>query len=212
MKHCSGCKQTKKLDAFHSNKSTKDGLSNWCKDCNHQQGQRYQSDYYARNADRLKQNAKERGPAYYQEHRAKKLQYQKEYRTNNPQQQEQWRADNQEQIRQYAREYSKKRYRNDPVFKLKVLMRTRLRRALNGQMKPESVLSALGCTPEQLKKHLENQFTTDMTWENHGQWHIDHIRPLASFNLEDAEEYRKACHYTNLQPLWASDNLKKSKH
>lgn len=57
--------------------------------------------------------------------------------------------------------------------------------------------------------HLEAQFAPGMTWENRGEWHVDHIRPLASFDLTDPEQLRTASHYTNLQPLWASDNLAK---
>ena len=69
-------------------------------------------------------------------------------------------------------------------------------------------MEMLGCTPEELRDHLQSQFTEGMTLENHGEWHIDHIIPLASANTE--EEIVKLCHYTNLQPLWAEDNLSKS--
>ena len=61
-----------------------------------------------------------------------------------------------------------------------------------------------------LQCYLEGKFTEGMTWENHGKWHIDHIKPCCSFNLEDEEEQKKCFHYTNLQPLWATDNLVKS--
>ena len=68
----------------------------------------------------------------------------------------------------------------------------------------------IGCIPEYLKEHIENQFTDGMCWENYGLygWHIDHIIPLSSANTED--EIYKLCHYTNLQPLWAEENMKKS--
>ena len=66
-----------------------------------------------------------------------------------------------------------------------------------------------GCSKEDLIKHLESQFTDGMTWENYGEWHIDHIRPCCSFNLEDPEEQKTCFHWTNLQPLWAIDNMKK---
>jgi hypothetical protein len=60
-----------------------------------------------------------------------------------------------------------------------------------------------------LKGYLAGKFKDGMTWENHGEWHIDHIKPCASFNLLDEGEQKKCFHYTNLQPLWASENLSK---
>ena len=59
------------------------------------------------------------------------------------------------------------------------------------------------------KKYLEAKFQYGMSWENYGEWHVDHIKPCSSFNLEDPEEQKKCFHYKNLQPLWAKDNLAK---
>ena len=72
-----------------------------------------------------------------------------------------------------------------------------------------SPVLCLGCSIDHLKKHLSSLFKEGMTFENHGEWHLDHILPLSSFNLTDKDQYKKACHYTNLQPLWAFDNLSK---
>ena len=66
-----------------------------------------------------------------------------------------------------------------------------------------------GCSKDELFKYLESKFIEDMTWDNYGKWHIDHIRPCASFNLENSEEQIECFHYTNLQPLWAKDNISK---
>ena len=66
-----------------------------------------------------------------------------------------------------------------------------------------------GCSKEELYTFLEAEFSEGMTWENYGKWHVDHIRPCASFNLEDVEEQKKCFHWTNLQPLWAVDNIRK---
>lgn len=95
--------------------------------------------------------------------------------------------------------------------KLKRNLRTRLYGALKGNYKAGSAVSDLGCTVEELKKHLEYQFKPGMDWDNHTKdgWHIDHIKPLASFDLTDSIQFKEACHYTNLQPLWAFENLRK---
>ena len=70
-------------------------------------------------------------------------------------------------------------------------------------------MTLLGCTIEEMRTFLEAEFEEGMTWDNYGEWHVDHIRPCASFNLEDPEEQKKCFHWTNLQPLWAADNLAK---
>jgi hypothetical protein len=67
----------------------------------------------------------------------------------------------------------------------------------------------LGCSKQDFILYFQAKFKEGMTWENHGEWHIDHIKPCASFNLLDEEEQKKCFHYTNLQPLWASENLSK---
>ena len=88
---------------------------------------------------------------------------------------------------------------------------SRLRNLLNfkSYKKNKSINEVIGCSPEFLKHYLEEKFTDSMTWENHGfyGWHIDHVIPLSSAKSED--EIYQLCHYTNLQPLWAKDNLKK---
>jgi hypothetical protein len=96
--------------------------------------------------------------------------------------------------------------------KLKRLLRTRVSDALLGKKdKGGSAVRDLGCSIEELKAYIESKFMPGMTWENRGKkgWHIDHIIPLSAFNLSNEEQFRAACHYTNLQPLWAIDNIRK---
>lgn len=95
-----------------------------------------------------------------------------------------------------------------PYSYLTELQRGRIHNAING-VKGKHTIEYLGCDNKELYNHLEKQFKDGMTWENKGEWHIDHIRPCASFNLELEEERIKCFHYSNLQPLWASDNLSK---
>jgi len=88
-------------------------------------------------------------------------------------------------------------------------LRLRLYHALNHNFKSGSAVRDLGCSISGLKLHLESKFQPDMTWDNYGEWHIDHIKPLSKFDLTDRDQLLEACHYTNLQPLWAEENLKK---
>ena len=108
-------------------------------------------------------------------------------------------------------EYVRNRYASDIDFRLKHVMRSRLTVAISGKYKkPGSAVRDLGCTWDHFKSHIESKFTEGMTWENYGDWHIDHIHPLAKVNCSNKEELLKAVHYTNLQPLWAIDNQRKS--
>jgi hypothetical protein len=108
--------------------------------------------------------------------------------------------------------YNKKRYQTDCSFRLKDNLRAIVYKALKGSSKSAHTMELIGCSIKELWLHLESQFTYGMTRENHGQfgWHVDHIIPCASFDLTDPEQQRKCFHYTNLQPLWAEDNLSKS--
>ena len=90
-------------------------------------------------------------------------------------------------------------------------MRVRINRALNGEDKSASTRELIGADPEFVKKHLESQFEEGMSWDNNTNdgWHKDHIIPCASFDLSDPEQQKKCFHWSNLQPLWAKDNLSK---
>ena len=103
------------------------------------------------------------------------------------------------------------RRRTDPNFKILTILRGRIKDVLKGHSKSDSTINILGCTIEELWIYLESKFTEGMTRQNHGKWHVDHIIPCASFDLTKPEQQVKCFHYTNLQPLWALDNLKKGK-
>ena len=107
--------------------------------------------------------------------------------------------------------YEKKRKLTDPEFKLIKTLRSRLGSAIKAKRatKNNNTMELTGCDIKFLKGYIEAKFVDGMTWENHGKWHIDHIKPCCSFNLLDGEEQKKCFHYTNLQPLWAFDNLSK---
>jgi len=117
-----------------------------------------------------------------------------------------------EQLKKYKKEYNRK-YKTKPVNKLINRVRVRTLRALKGIYKAKPTIKLLGCSVLFLKSYLEHQFTKDMNWNNYGifGWHIDHIKPCFSFDLSKESEQKKCFHYTNLQPLWAKDNLSKGK-
>jgi hypothetical protein len=120
--------------------------------------------------------------------------------------------------RDYHRDYYRRKNPVKRIFheskihaKIASNLRNRINLALCGKNKSESTMQLLGCTIPELLLYLELQFCVGMNWDNHGKdgWHIDHIRPCASFDLTDPEQQRKCFHYSNLQPLWAADNIRK---
>ena len=174
-------------------------------------------DYYRKkDAERYVKN-KTRILAVSSEYRAKNKEKikiaQMAYREKNRERLNAWQLEyqkkNKEKINKYALDYHHKRYRSDPVYALSRIARRRVTLAFanNGYSKKGLTKDMLGCTFEELKDHLESMFSDGMSWENRGEWHIDHVIPLASADSEEA--VIKLCHYTNLQPLWAFDNYSK---
>jgi hypothetical protein len=103
--------------------------------------------------------------------------------------------------------------KSNPSRRIAAAIRSKMSNVLAGRLKSNSTVKCLGCSFEDLKRHLESLFQSGMSWDNYGLhgWHIDHIKPLAAFDLTDEEQFKEAWHYTNLQPLWAVDNLRKGK-
>lgn len=113
----------------------------------------------------------------------------------------------QEQRRAYNRSWKRQKKLVDPVYKLGCTLRSRIGSALAGKVGSKYAILHLGCSLDAARDHIESQFRPGMTWGNHGEWHIDHIIPLASAKTES--ELFGLLHYTNLQPLWAKENLTK---
>lgn len=151
----------------------------------------------------------------YHRNKEKRRLYQRVYEEKHPdkvkksrQQTNQWIKNNPG----YMNKWQKEKRDSDVGHKIKHYLRERIRLALKANNKINSTINLLGCTLEEFKKHLESKFTEGMNWGNYGKkgWHVDHIKPCSSFDLSKEEEQRKCFHYTNLQPLWWYDNLKKS--
>ena len=101
----------------------------------------------------------------------------------------------------------RERYATEITFRIRHALRARLRLALKhcGIVEPRTTLELVGCTPVELRFHLEGKFLPGMSWHNHGKWHIDHIVPCAQFDLTNLEDRQRCFHFSNLQPLWAAE-------
>lgn len=110
----------------------------------------------------------------------------------------------------YIRNWARKQRASRPEFRILQALRTRVGEAVSGKTRAAArTIELVGCSLPDLRQHLEAQFSTGMTLENYGAWHVDHKCPCAAFDLTDPEQQRRCFHYSNLQPLWARDNLKK---
>ena len=150
---------------------------------------------------------KEKISEYYSEWRENKKEHLKEY-------QKKWREENRDKLRKSKRDYERNRKANDPLYKLISNFRTAIYQVLkeNNVEKNKHYFDILKYTPEDLIQHLEKQFTSDMTWENYGEWHVDHKKPITSFNFQEMgdDEFMKCWSLDNLQPLWGEENIRKS--
>jgi len=136
--------------------------------------------------------------------------HEKKYRQDNVEQRRQYYQTNKKAISKKRNQRTRERLKTDINFRLLRNCRTRFKCVLKGHTKSASSKELIGCSLEELKQHLEKQFTEGMSWDNYGKWHIDHKKPCSLFNFEIEAEQRQCFNYTNLQPLWAIDNLKKS--
>tara|TARA_R110000764_G_scaffold175979_1_gene262276 strand:- start:39 stop:485 length:447 start_codon:yes stop_codon:yes gene_type:complete len=138
-------------------------------------------------------------------------QYMKEYNERRKESQREYQQEYGKKNRKKIEERKKNRRRNDPAHRMRCNLKNRIYHAVKNQgiVKGSSTMDLTGCSAEELMSHLESQFTEGMTRDNYGKWHVDHIKPCASFNLLLDTEQKACFHYSNLQPLWAEDNLVK---
>lgn len=157
---------------------------------------------------------------YRKIHKEEIKEYMKDYRKQHIEpianQRKQYRKDNKNSIKKYMKQYFIK-YQKITLHKLIKNLRTRVGLALKGNPKSETTMKLVSCSIETLIHHLSCKFYDrkdglKMSLDNYGLWHVDHIKPCYLFNLSKKSEQKKCFHYINLQPLWAVDNLKKSKN
>ena len=176
--------------------------------------------YYLKNKEKIKEKHKqyrlknkEQKKQYYLKNKEKIKEREKQWYLKNKEKvnekQKQYYLKNKEKVIEQKKQYIDQRRKKDPNFKLRYNLRARILVALKGTVKSESTIELLGCSVKECWNHLEQQFKPGMTRKNHGLWHIDHIKPCASFDLTKPEEQKKCFHYTNLQPLWAAENMSK---
>jgi hypothetical protein len=121
-----------------------------------------------------------------------------------------WCAENRDHHLQVRRERHARKYAEEPNYRLQHILRARLKAALKCK-KSKSVIELVGCSLDELRAHIERQFMPGMSWDTKG-WHLDHIRPCASFDLEDPAQQRECFHFSNLRPMRAFDNRSKGAH
>lgn len=201
MKYCKTCLKNKELSEYHKDKNQNDGFRYTCKQCIRE--------YQLKWRESKRKELLEKSQVYYVENKDKKRIYDMEYRLKNFNKIKDRLKNNKDKINKRTAEYAKSRRAKDISYKLRQSIRNRLNQCIK-KKKPSSSITELGCSLNELKIYLECRFTEGMSWNNYGKWHLDHIKPLSKFNLSDLEEFKQACHYTNLQPLWALDNIKKS--
>ncbi len=218
-KICSKCKQEKLLCDFHKDATKKFGVASQCKKCKKERYEKCRQE----NPEKIKESVNK----YYQKNKEKIKEHRRKYRQENSEKikerEAKYRRENSEKVKglkaKYYQEnfekinaYIRKRYKNDENFRIERLLRNRLWYALKSQSakKSKRTLELVGCSIRDIRQHLENQFKDGMSWENQGEWHIDHIKPCSLFDLTDPEQQKECFNYKNLQPLWAIDNIKKS--
>jgi len=206
MKKCNTCHEFKCESKYYKDRSKKYGLRNSCKSCEKIK----EKEYYLKN----KKSHSERSKKYYEDNKEKTLLLAREYRKENifkvKEREKRYRQKNKDKIAKRKMDYKKLRYRIDPLFRLSETLRARTRLAFinGGYTKKTKTFEMFGCSFEYLTHHIERQFKKGMNWDNYGEWHIDHIIPISIAKTED--ELIKLNHYTNIQPLWASENQHKS--
>jgi hypothetical protein len=220
VKICSKCKLELEFSCFSNHKTGKFGLNSICKKCKKEQDYTYRK----ANSEKIKQHkrayhesnpekAKERSRTWYELNSRKAKERASSWRAANPEKTKEliraWRAANPERIKELARAWRKKEIKNNPVYAMKIRIRSLIYLALKNKdyTKESSAFEILGCDYQSFTSHIEAQFTNGMSWDVIERIHLDHKIPLASAKTE--EDVLRLNHYSNLQPLWAIDNLKK---
>lgn len=201
-KECVKCNKKQDINNFHKQTASADGKSSYCKDCH----KKYCTEWKLKNKKKIKKQQRK----YKNKNRDKLKEYNKRWRQKNSDKIYAIRKKYREKYRKRINKRRREKRKENINFRLRTIISNRIRMALSRGSKNSISYELTGCSWEHLKLYLESLFTDGMTWDNYGKWHIDHIKPCCSFDLTDIQQQKLCFHYTNLQPLWAIDNLKKS--
>ena len=229
MKKCVVCEEEKDLTDFPKHRENKDGRRGTCKACveikskiyrerNKEKLKECYKNHYIKNKEKIKAQQKEynkktkgkidaRTKAWADRNAEKLKKYRDEYYQANKDRISNYKKNNRSKLNEYRKNLAKR----NQNFALSEIVRARMGKLLrdNNIKKSQRTVDLIGCSISFLKNHLESKFTSGMTWENRGNngWHVDHIKPCASFDLSDPEQQKQCFHYTNLQPLWATREI-----
>lgn len=201
IKKCTKCQIEKSILDFNSLKNGKFQVSAECKQCLI----KYQKEYRKNNKKQISERtklARIENKIKISEQRKKRYIKNKDKLLDNH---KKWYQKNKLRSNEYHKQYIKSKRKNDILFRVKCSLRARLHHFVN--KKNKRTLEYLGLSLDEYKTYLSKMFDSNMNWDNYGEWHIDHIIPLSSAKNE--KELIRLFHYTNTQPLWAKDNLKK---
>ena len=165
----------------------------------------YKDKYYAEHREKLIAQMVE----YDAEHRKEKKAYNAKYGTEHLEEKTAYMIKYYKEHRKERAKYERERRKNDVQFRLAAYLRSRVGEAVRRGRRAGSAVRDLGCSVAQFKLFIENQWDEGMTWDNYGEWHLDHVLPLSSFDLTDRSQFITACNWLNYQPLWALDNISK---
>lgn len=226
-KKCSKCNLEKTLDLFPNLKRSKDGKYPQCKECKSSIDKQYYSfnsdkvknnakNYYSNNKENILQNINKEAKSlyrkqYYEKNKHIELENGKQYKEHNKEFLSKKRSEYRKENRNKINEYTRNRKKVDPLFRLGINLRKRLGEVLRNKdiIKTQKLNDYIGCSKDELIKHIESQFKSNMNWENYGTvWNIDHIIPLSAGKTEN--HLYQLSHYKNLRPLDCMENFKKN--
>lgn len=237
-KKCSRCKEVKPINEFGKDRQKKEGLSPCCKECQRTTGKiyylknaikvckrtneyykknkeyinernrKYTKEWYRNNAESQRELARQRYKNNIEKEKARRIKYRETHLEYFKEYNKKWRENNPK----YSGTWTKNRRDKDPKFRLSKNISREIRKAIDINKNGRRWEDLLGYTLCDLVAHLEKQFKDDMSWGNYGKWHMDHVKPIDSFDFTSYNDpqFKECWSLANLQPLWAEENMKKS--